>query len=170
MNSKRPVLLFGIICGIVLTIYVRMLDISRVIYNTSWGAWLGYLAILILPVCIFLALRELRKKQESFRYRHALLAGLLVSCITATIYSAYMFVDIYFFDARHLNNLFEYTVSSMKKDGYNAAAIQEKIQRMKNHYFSAKPYINTYLWYLVLGSFFSSVFFFFLRKSNKNII
>ncbi len=163
-----PVLLYGLICGVVLTLYVRLLDISQVIYNTSWGVYLGYLAILILPACIFLALREIRRKHQSIRFRQAISAGLLVSCLAATVYSAYMFVDIHFFDARHLKNLFDYTSSSMQKAGYSASDIQEKIRSMNAHYYSGKPYISTYLWYLVLGTFFSIIFFLFLRKSNPS--
>jgi hypothetical protein len=171
IKSKMPVLLYGLICGIALIIYIRLLDISKVIYDTSWGAYLGYLAILILPACIFLTLREIKIKNASIRFKQALTAGLLVSCITATVYSAYVFVDINFFDARHLNNLFEYTVNTMKKEGYSPTDIQNRIGVMKTHYFSAKPYVSTYIWYLVLGTFFSIIFFFLLRKSNpKNQI
>jgi hypothetical protein len=168
-SSKRnmPTWVFGLVCGVALTVYVRALDLSRIIYTTSWGAYVGYLAILILPACIYLAFRELRKKQPLL-FRQAMLSGLFVSVLTATVYSAYVFVDLHFFDARHLSNLFEYTVSDMRRAGYSAAEIQAKLSSMKQHYYSARPFISTYISYMVLGAFFSLVFYFMLRRSGQS--
>ncbi len=75
-------------------------------------------------------------------------------------------MDIHFFDARHLKNLYDYTISSMQKDGHKPAEIQEQIQGMNAHYHSYRPYLSTYISYIVLGIFFSLVFFLLLRKSN----
>jgi len=167
LKRKMPAWFFGLICGLLLTIYVQVLDMTQIIYTTSWGAYIGYLAILILPTCIFLTLREIKRKYQSLRFTQAIGAGLLVSCVAATTYSAYTFVDIHFFDARHLKNLFDYTVNSMQKAGRSATEIQKRLTEMKAHYFSLKPYISTYLWYLVMGAFFSIVFYFLLRMSNS---
>lgn len=165
------VIVYGLICGLALTLYVRMLDLSKVIYNTNWGVYLGYLAILILPACIFMALRSIKKERQTLLFRHAFPAGLLVSLLAAAIYSAYTFVDIQFFHARHLNNLFEFTASSMQKAGKTSPQIQAEIEGMKAHYYSAKPYVNTFIWYIVLGTVFTVIFFLFLRRSNpKNQI
>jgi hypothetical protein len=165
---KITPLYYGLICGIALTAYVQLLDRSQLIYTSNFGTYLGYLAILILPLCIFLAFRELRKKGIPFKFGKILFAGLLVSCLTATVYSAYVFVDMRFFGASHLKNLFEYTGMSMKKKGYSDAEILAQIEGMKLHYYSLMPYISTYVSYIVLGFLFSVLFFFILKKPNKN--
>jgi hypothetical protein len=168
MNRKMTPIYYGLACGIALTVYVQLLDRSQLVYTSNWGAYLGYLAILILPLCIFLAFRELKKRNVPFKFGNILLAGLLVSCLTATVYSAYVFVDIRFFGTSHLRNLFEYTGRSMKREGYSDVDILAQIDRMKLHYYSFRPYISTYVSYIVLGLLFSVLFFFILKKPNKN--
>jgi hypothetical protein len=154
----KSIIVYGGICGVLLTFYVNMLDLSGVIYNTSWGAYLGYLAVLILPLCIFIALRDWSKSYQKLLLKHALFISLFTSFLAATIYSAYTFIDIQFFDAQHLKNLFSYTQREMEKAGYTAADISSRLVQMRNHYFSFQPYMNTYIWYLAMGLVYGFIF------------
>ena len=164
---KRAFIFYGLIAGIVLTAYVTMLDYSRIIYTTSWGRYVGYLAILILPLCIYLAINEWSKQQRHLLYRHALGISLTVALLAGSIYSAYTFIDIHFFDASHLKNLFAFTADEMKQQGNTLSEINERLNRMKGHYYSYKPYVNTYLWYIIMGLGYSVIFFFVFRLKQK---
>jgi hypothetical protein len=159
----KSIIIYGAICGVLLTLYINMLDLSGVIYHTTWGAYLGYLAILILPICIFIALRDWRKTSSKILLRHALIISLFTSFLAATIYSAYTFIDIRFFNAQHLDNLFAYTQEEMKRAGHSAAEISDRMAQMRSHYFSIQPYMNTYIWYLAMGLVYGFMFHFVFR-------
>jgi|JI7StandDraft_1071085.scaffolds.fasta_scaffold34005_2 hypothetical protein len=167
---KRLLIFYGLMAGVLLTGYVTMLDYTRIIYETSWGQYAGYLAILILPICIYLALHELSKQQRQLLYRQSVLFSLVVSLLAATCYSAYTFIDIHFFDASHLKNLFTYTGEQMEAEGKTLAEIQERINRMQQHYHSSKPYISTYVWYVCMGLVYSVLFFFVFRVRYRKPI
>lgn len=154
---------YGIVAGIVLVAYVRLLDVTRLIYTTSWGTWLGYLAIIILPVAVFLALRTRKKQQGTLQFGEAVILGLAVSFITASVYCIYTFVDFQFFNGSQLRNLFDYTRTAMEENGSSQAEIEKTISEMKRHYDSAKPYTNTYIWYLAMGLVCSIVSWLLLR-------
>jgi hypothetical protein len=131
-----------------------------VIYSREWGAWLGYLAIVILPVCIFAALRYLPHPAP---FSKSLATGLLVAFIAATMYAAYTFIDIHFFDSPHLRNLYSYTEKALSDEGKSTAEIEAELQRMQAHYASWKPYTGTYAWYLASGLIYTSLFHFAFR-------
>jgi len=169
---KRVIAYYGILCGVILTLYVRLLDLSKLIYTTTWGKYLGYLAILILPICIYLTIIQIRRHSQKLLFRHSVFAGLLIALLTATTYCAYMFVDIRFFNARHLKNVFQFTRDEMTKAGYRVSEINARITEMKLHYFSAQPYFNTYWMYLAMGLFYGIIFYFIFRfkpLSKKSI-
>lgn len=168
---KRLIIFYGLIAGSVLTTYVTMLDYTRIIYTTSWGPYVGYLAILILPLCIYLALNEWSKQQQRLLYKHVLALSLTVALLAGSIYSAYTFVDIQFFDASHLKNLFDFTADEMKMRGKSTVEVNERLTHMRAHYLSYQPYINTYLWYISMALLYSVIFFFVFRlKQKKQLI
>ena len=157
---KRHYFTYGLAAGLLLTVYVTMLDRSRIIYTSTWGAYLGYLAILILPACIYLALHETSREKRRLFFRQSLMVSLVVAFLAASIYSAYTFADIHFFGATHLQNLYDYTEQGLKDEGRSMAEIQARMNRMREHYLSFKPYLYTYTWYLVMGLIYSVIFFF----------
>jgi len=157
---KRNLVLYGLLAGIFLTAYVNLLDYSKIIYQTTWGMYAGYLAILILPLCIYFALNELRKKQGELLFKQSLMVSMLIALMASTIYSAYTFIDIHFFDAAHLHNLFDFTAQKLKAEGKSITEVQERLESLHKHYFSYKPYTYTFIWYVGMGLLYGILFFF----------
>ena len=157
---------FGLICGIVLIAWVRGLDASRLIYTSQLGLILGYLSILILPTCLFLAFRAWKRQSGQLLFRQAMFIGLSLAMITAGVYCAYTFIDIHYFGASHLQNQFDFTRKSMQAAGSGTTEISAEIARLQKHYFSSKPYISTLIWYAGMGLVFSPIFWFFLRNKK----
>jgi hypothetical protein len=164
---KRNILSFGIGSGVLLTVYILLLDLTRVIYETTWGQWLGYLAIVILPIAVWLAMQKLKKQQDTWLFRHSLTVSLSIAIVAASVYSAYTFVDVHFFGATHLQNLFSFTEKQMRQEGATAAAINEQLDRLRGHYSSWKPYRNTYIWYTAMGVIYGSLFHLILLFQTK---
>lgn len=167
---NRTIFYYGTLAGILLTIYVTMLDATKIIYTTIWGAYLGYLAILILPVALFFALRQHVKETKTIAFKHTAVICLLISITTATVYSLYTLIDHSFFDSQHQRNYLEFTRQEMIKAGKTAEEVTQKIEKMKAHYLSYKSYMGTYIWYLAFGFIYTPLFYFLFRfKLRKPI-
>lgn len=158
-------LTYGLVAGIILILYIRLLDFTKIIYTTSWGAWLGYLAIIILPVAIFRALRMRKKQQGVLSFRQAVLLSFIISFITASVYCLYTLVDVQLFEGSQFRNVIAYTRTAMKENGNSQAEIEKTISEMKRHYNSTKPYMNTYKWYLAIGIVCGAISWLFLKKN-----
>lgn len=153
--------------GLLLLVYINALDRSKLIYTTEWGAYLGYLAILILPLFIFLTLKKIRQNEGKLKFVTAILHGQLIAFISAVVYSAYTAIDVHLMNAAHLKNQFEFTVSEMRKAGNSEAEINQRIQTLKDHYWSIQPYVNTFIWYFVLALIFAAIFYLLFRIKFK---
>lgn len=165
---QRSILFFSTLCGIILIVYVRLLDISGILYSDGWGRYLGYLAILILPLCTYFALRQVRVQTGPLSFLRSLAVSLSVAFIASTVYCIYIWADNHIFNASHLENTFEYEALEMKLAGRSEEEVTEHLKRLKEHYFSSKPYINTYTMYLAMGIVYGSVFYFVFRVKKPN--
>ncbi len=157
----------GLFSGLLLLVYVNVLDRTRLIYTTTWGAYLGYLAILILPFFIFLSLKKVRQKEGKLKFLPAILHSQLIAFISAVVYNTYMAIDVHCLNAGHLKNQFEFTIAEMKKSGSSDLEINQRIQTLKDHYWSMQPYINTFVWYIILALIFACIFYFLFRIKFK---
>ena len=166
---QRSIIFFGILFGILLIIYVRLLDVSEVIYSDGWGRYLGYLAVLILPLSIFFTLRQIRLHSGPTSFFRTVSIAAQVAIIASTVYCVYMWSDIQFFNASHLENTFKYEALEMKLAGHSDEDVSSRLKKLKEHYFSASPYINTYTMYLAMGLVYGCLFhlFFRIKKSNQ---
>ncbi len=167
---NRSIFYYGTLAGILLTIYVTMLDASKIIYTSIWGAYLGYLAILILPVVLFFALRQHVKETKRIVFKHFVLICLLISLTTATVYNMYSLIDNSFFDSRQQHNYLEFTKKEMIEAGNSLDEVAQKIEKMKAHYLSYKAYMGTYIWYVAFGLIYTPLFFFLFRIKHRKPI
>lgn len=168
---KRTIFYYGILAGISLTTYVSLLDASKIIYTSILGSYLGYLAILILPVALFFALRQHVKETKALSFLHTAVICTLISITTATVYNVYTLIDHSFFDSRHQRNYQEFTRQDMIKAGKTADEVAQKIEKMQAHSISYKSYMGTYIWYLVSGFIYTPLFYFLFRfKLRKPIL
>lgn len=159
----KAIVYYGTLGGLLLTFYVTLLDVSKIIYTSEWGTYLGYLAILILPAVLFFAIRRHLEQNNTLLFKQAAAICMLISFCTATVYSVYSFIDIHFFDARHLKNLFAFTERELLNAGKSAEEVATKLSRMKAHYYSYQSYLGTYIWYGAFGLIYTVLFYYLYR-------
>ena len=85
---------FGAAGGLCVLLYTQLLIRSGVMQTHIIGQYLGYLAIVIMPFCTYLAIKEVGNRlNREITLTHALITGLFVSLVAACIYSAFLWVE-----------------------------------------------------------------------------
>ncbi len=165
----RTALKYGAIGGGLVLVYVSFLTYTGLTFKDGIGPILGYLAIVIMPICTFLAIKEFKNKmsRSKLRFLDAMIVGLLVSIIAALLYSGLRWFEINVIGDAYGDYLVEAKRIGMESKGKSELEIQEKIQSTRDYYKSWKPFRNTMIWYVLLGTIYSLGSFFWLRYFYK---
>lgn len=165
----KTIFKYGVIGGAAVCLYVFTLTYSGAVFSNGPAQYLGYLAIVIMPLCTFLALKEMRDKaaDKKLTLANALVAGLLLSLIAACLYCAVTWVEYEVFDNPYRRKLIDATRQEMTAAGKPETEIEHRIGMLNAHYDSFKPYVNTVVWYLGLGTLYTLVSFLLLRYFLK---
>ena len=161
----KSIIKYGVAGALVTIVYLQGLYYLGLMYHET-GQYSGYLAILILPFTIFLALRDYALKREPAGVKGfiaVVLYGLAVSVIAALIYCAWIYVEVNVLKLSPHKEMIELTVNGLKEEGKTETEIAEKVEKMHKHYHSAAPYLGTIVWYLGLGLVSSTVSYVFLK-------
>lgn len=164
---NKIILKYGTLAGIVMTIYLYLTYSSGFIYRSEKHAYIAYLTILILPICIFLALKELKNTGAAPSLKNSILSGLYIAFVCAAVYSFYVWVNSHFFNMSANQKMFEHLEYKMLAEGKSTADIQASIEKYRAHYLSWKPITGTFLSMLPLGAFYALIFHFLLHKKTK---
>lgn len=153
----KTILKYGLAGGIATVIYLNIMLATGIAYASGWQGYISWLTIVLVPIAVFLAMRELKLKHYggSLPLAPALVTGLVVCIVASLVYSAFNFIDAYFFDLRMYRDAIEMTVEQMKTQGKSEQEIEQKVDDMKQYYYSITPYAKTLLWYLKMGSFYT---------------
>jgi len=147
---------FGAIGGLLVLVYTSLITRSGILYAGGIGQYLGYLAIVIMPFCTYLAIKEVtRLSGREVRLGQALATGMLLSVIAGSIYSGVSWVEYTLFTNVYEERLLEETRDAMAAAGNTAAEIEQRLQHIRDFYDSWQPFLNTLTWYCGLGLLYS---------------
>lgn len=165
----KPSLKFGLIGAIIVLTYTEILSRSEIIFSGNLGAYLGYLAIIIMPICTYLAIREFAHKftDKKPKLHNAILVGLATSIIASILFSCGNLLLNSVFSPSFQNSLIQKTTESMTENGNSAEEIELRIAAIRAHYASWKPLINNLIWYVGLGFIYSIGSFLILKLSHS---
>lgn len=156
---------YGIIGGATGSLYITLIVQTGMVFASGPQRYLGYLAIIVMPVCTFLALKEIRNKADGGRigFGKALLAGLVVSLSAAAVFMAYTWFDHEVLHDPYGRRMMEETQKTMQEQGKSADEIDQVLMQMEQRSHSFKPYLSTLIWYTLIGIVYSAVSYLLLR-------
>lgn len=165
----RTSLKYGAIGGFIVLVYVSTLTYTGLTFKEGIGPVLGYLAIVIMPICTFLAIKEFKNKysRAKLRFIDAMAVGLLVSIIAAMLYNGLRWAENNLIGNTYSDYLVETTRLAMEAEGKTSTEIDTAIKSTRDYYKSWKPFRNTLKWYTGLGTIYSLGSFFWLRYFYK---
>ena len=168
-NLFKTVIRYGALGGAIVMLYTTILTRTGIIFHNGIGAYLGYIAIVIMPVCTYLAIREMhiRYFQRRISLKYALLTGLLVSIIAASLYSSIKWAEHTLFTDVYREYLIDQTREVLRSEGTEEELVEKRIAEIKDHYASWAPVRNTFIWYISLGALYSLASFLILKFFTK---
>jgi hypothetical protein len=164
----KTILKYGFGGGIIIAIYLNIGYELGLTYRTDWLRYLVYLGIVLHPLAVLLALLELKRKhyENKLPVLPAVATGLLTSALAGLLYCFFTYVDIHWLDFRQYQEIVDYRVEAMKKDGKTATEISEAVVKMKAKYLSFKPYWGILKWYMKMGAIYTLVAYLLLNIKN----
>lgn len=164
----KTILKYGLGAGLVIAIYLNIGYELGLMYRTDWLRYIVYLGIVLHPLAVFLALLELKRKHYAGKLPilPALLTGVLTSALAGLLYCLFTYIDIHWLDLRQYQDIIDYKVEAMKKEGKTTLEITTKVEEMKARYLSYKPYLGTMKWYMKMGSIYTLVAYLLLNIKN----
>lgn len=164
----KTILKYGLGGGIIIAIYLNIGYELGLTYRDDWLRYLVYLGIILHPLAVLFALLELKRKHYAGKLPilPALTVGLLTSALAGLLYCFFTYVDINWLDFRQYQEIIDYKVEAMKKEGKTVAEINEAVVKMKAKYLSYKPYWNIMKWYMEMGAIYTLFAFLLLNIKN----
>lgn len=164
----KTILKYGLIGGLALVLYLYIMLWTGIMYSQSSISRLATLAIVLIPVAVFLTVRELKLKVYNGRlpFVPAFLGGLTVALIGAAVYCIFSFADAHFFDLQMSRPMIDMQAQYMRSQGSTEEQVAAMEERYLSHYYSYKPYTNTMWWYLKFGSLYALVSWLILNFRN----
>lgn len=159
---------WGAISAVVIILYSAMMDVLG-LKSGVLAQIVGYVSIVILPIGMFLGLREVKVKTgKKISFLKALVIGLSISLLTATILTLYRYVTLtYFAELLNIESMEERLRQSLESQNVSEDKIAAKIKELNEKYPSGFAFINTYKWYTILGAAYSTVIYFILKINPK---
>lgn len=151
-----PTLKFGSVGGVLVLLYSSTLVRTGILYSEGFGQYLGYFAIVIMPFCTFLAIKEVaRLSGHEVTLKQAMITGLLLSLIAASVYSSLNWVEHALFTNIYEERLIEDTRADLIESGHTEPEIETRLRQIRDFYRSWLPFRNTLIWYCGLGLLYS---------------
>lgn len=126
-------------CGAIGGAIVAIIMMSSVVYSHYAGHYaasmvVGYAAMILAFSMIFVALKQIRDKQNGvISFGKAFKAALLVTLVTSTIYVAVWLVCYYVFMPDFMEKYSAYVLDKAKADGASAAELAAKTAQMQQY-------------------------------------
>ena len=161
---------YGLMGALIVLLYTQILHRSQILFSDKIGAILGYLAIVIMPICTFLAIREFSNRYtgKNPKIGYAILVGAITSVIASIIFSSGTRALDAILGGSYQETLIQRTTVSMQENGNSPEEIQTRIMAIKAFYGSWKPVLNNLTWYVSLG-FIYSIGSFVILKLNYTL-
>ncbi|HYG16778.1 MAG TPA: DUF4199 domain-containing protein [Bacteroidia bacterium] len=155
----KTILKYGLVGGLALVLYLYIMLWTGIMYSQSSISRLATLAIVLIPVAVFLSVRELKVKVFNGRlpFVPAFLGGLTVAMMGACVYCIFYFADARFFNLQMSRPMIDMQAEYMRSQGNTEEQVAAMEERYLSHYYSHKPYTNTLWWYLRYGSLYALV-------------
>lgn len=164
----KTILKYGLGGGLVIAIYLNIGYELKLMYRPDWLRYLVYLGIVLHPLAVLLALLELKRKHFAGKLPPlpALATGLLTSLLAGLLYCLFTYVDIHWLDFRQYQEIIDYKVAAMEKEGKTVAQINEAVALLKAKYLSYKPYWGIMKWYMKMGAIYTLAAYLLLNIKN----
>ncbi len=123
-----------------------------------------------MPICTYLAIKEFKQSSSkpSITLLEALGVGLLLSVIAALVYSGLRMIEGSLFVDTYMEAMIEATRIEMQEAGHTSNEIDTRVEHIQSFYASWRPYRNTLIWYVSLGTIYSLGSFLILKYFNKS--
>jgi len=146
---KKNILIFGLIAGLVVGVYI--------VFLTWWGEKnldssanevLGYTSMVIAFSLIFVGVKNFRDKynQGVVSFGKALTIGLGITLIASTIYVAVWLVDFYIFNPDFMDKYADHLAKLVKESGVSQAVANKKMAEINFMRESYKSPVMVVLW------------------------
>lgn len=145
----KTILKYGLAAGLALVIYLNITYETGIMYSPTWLSWLATLAYGVIPIAMYLALREMKRKHYNGRlpFIPAFLGGLSIAITGALVYCGFAYIDNRYLNMRMYRESMEYTVQNMKENRKTQTEIDAYTQRFTLHYQTVEPYAKIVLSY-----------------------
>jgi hypothetical protein len=147
----------GLAGGALAAVYVYFLDYTQIIYRGPYGQMLGYLAIIIMPLITFFALRRMQQGEQNWPIWKLFLAGVFVSLVAAVSYSILSYVYTHLLVKDYPEKMAALEELYMRNEGKPEADVLKRGIKVREHYRSMKPLWGTLLWYAMAGVVYSLI-------------
>lgn len=136
MNRSKTSLVYGIIAGIIMIaswFLFNLLFNSEGVVDFSQGAVIGYAAMVLALIAIFIGVKNYRDKQlnGAINFKQAFLTGLYIVLIASVIYVIGWMVYYPNFMPDFSDKYAEYQIQQFESSGLPAAEIEEKKVEMQ---------------------------------------
>lgn len=172
---KKVILVFGLIAGIILTVFIFSFNFFEGSEHGTNGYVIGYSSMIIAFSFIFVATRNFRDKQNQgvVSFWQAFRIGLGISLIGSTFYVGTWLIDYYFFIPDFMDKYSAQMVAAARSSGLSPAELNKKIAEIdnmkslyKNPFFVV---LITYLEVLPVGIVISLITAFALRRRKPRV-
>jgi hypothetical protein len=149
----KTILKYGLIGGLAMVAYLNITYETGIMYSQTWLAYLATMAVVLIPISIFLALRELKRKQYNgcLPFLPSLVGGVAIAVLGAAVYCLFYFVDMQFFNQRQMRETIEMQAEQLRTTGTPEPEITAKVQKMRTAHLTITPYKNILFWYARMG-------------------
>jgi hypothetical protein len=146
---KKNILIFGLIAGLIVGVYIVFLTWwGEKNLDSSGNEVLGYTSMVIAFSLIFVGVKNFRDKynQGVVSFGKALTIGLGITLIASTIYVAVWLVDFYIFNPDFMDKYADHLAKLVKESGVSQAVANKKMAEINFMRESYKSPVMVVLW------------------------
>lgn len=171
---KKNVLVFGLIAGIIVDLYVIALAAGYNNPNYVENMWLGYGSMIVAFSFIFVGIKNFRDKYNNgvISFGKAFQTGLYIALIGSSIYVLTWLIVYYAFIPDFMTKYTAHIIAQTKSSGASLAEINEQKAKMASYTEMYKNplmvIILTYLEILPVGLVIALIAALILKRKGKN--
>lgn len=173
---KKNVLVFGLIAGVISSLWFIVQHVLGLEIDFDSGMWFGYASMLVAFSMIIVAVKKYRDTQNhgAISFGRALSIGLLVSFIAATFYVLVWLVYYYTVESDIMERYATFVIDELRASGASQAVIDAQQQEMGEF---AEMYKNpvyvvlfTYMEILPVGILVSLITALVMKRKPKDVV
>lgn len=165
MKALLNIIKYGSIGGVLALLSSSSITHLAIEFKDERLFYIGYLVIVIMPICTFLALKDLKVHiyNGQLPFIPALITGVSVSLLAFLVFSGLKWTEDLLFEDKYEQYLIEVTIDELKEKGAEASEIKERIDSIIAKNNSWKPLKNRFKWYMKLGLLYTIISFLLLK-------